>query len=395
MLLPTKNRLQYLRYAIESVLRQDYTDWEIIVSDNCSEEDVAGFVRDLNDKRVVYLRTPTAVPVTDNWNNAIDHATGDYIVMLGDDDGLLDGYMSKAAALIQQHDAPDLLFFSALIYAYPGVFPDHPDGFFQELPHSLFRGNHTEVLSHETRSTIVAKSLNFRMGVAFNMQYSLMSAALVAKLRAKGKVFKSPYPDFYATNAMFLLADRVLLHNKPMVVIGVTPKSYGYFHFNNKEQLGMEFLGNDLSSQTLKGFHNTALPGNRYLTSWLAALEFLSESFPGQLPSRVNRRKYRHMQIAASCRNSCFQHGIRDDGIAAILPYLSLTERFLYVPWYVCIFLILRLLPGRLRSWLIATLASRAVGQTSVLGRASHTAHCKTLIDLVKAIGITPLTTYF
>jgi glycosyltransferase involved in cell wall biosynthesis len=387
VLLPTKNRLQYLKYAIESVLRQDYTDWEIIVSDNCSEEDVAGFVRDLNDKRVVYLRTPSPVPVTDNWNNAIDHATGDYIVMLGDDDGLLDGYMSKAATLIQQHDAPDLLFFSALIYAYPGVFSEHPDGFFQELPHSMFRGICTEVLSHETRSMIVAKSLNFQMGIAFNMQYSLMSAALVAKLRKKGNVFKSPYPDFYATNAMFLLADRVLLYNKPMVVIGVTPRSYGYFHFNNKEQLGMEFLGDDLSSQTLKGFQNTALPGNRYLTSWLAAMEVLSESFPGQLPARVNRRKYRNMQIAASCRDSCFRSGIGGHGIATIIPFLSKSERIFCVPFYVCGFLFIRLLPGRLRDWLIATLARLAVGQSAVLGRESQAAPGKTLIDLVKGIG--------
>ena len=40
VLLPTRNRLEYLRYAVETVRRQDYADWEIIVSDNCSEDDI-------------------------------------------------------------------------------------------------------------------------------------------------------------------------------------------------------------------------------------------------------------------------------------------------------------------------------------------------------------------
>ena len=44
VLLPTRNRLEYLRYAIETVLRQDDPDLEVVVSDNDSEEDIHGHV---------------------------------------------------------------------------------------------------------------------------------------------------------------------------------------------------------------------------------------------------------------------------------------------------------------------------------------------------------------
>src|SRR5207245_7033676 len=47
VLLPTRNRLEYLRLAIETVRRQDYQDWEIIVSDNDSEQDVEGWIAGL------------------------------------------------------------------------------------------------------------------------------------------------------------------------------------------------------------------------------------------------------------------------------------------------------------------------------------------------------------
>ena len=82
VLLPTRNRLEYLRYAVETVRRQDYDNWEIIVSDNDSAEDIRGFVDALADDRIVYLRTGSFVPVTENWNNALSHSTGDYVVML-------------------------------------------------------------------------------------------------------------------------------------------------------------------------------------------------------------------------------------------------------------------------------------------------------------------------
>ncbi len=47
VLLPTRNRLEYLRTAIETVRRQDDGDWELVVSDNDSEEDIAGHVASL------------------------------------------------------------------------------------------------------------------------------------------------------------------------------------------------------------------------------------------------------------------------------------------------------------------------------------------------------------
>ena len=70
VLLPTRNRLDLLYYAVETVRRQDYLDWEIIVSDNFSEEDIAGYIKSLDDSRIKYFRTGKFVPVTDNWNNA-------------------------------------------------------------------------------------------------------------------------------------------------------------------------------------------------------------------------------------------------------------------------------------------------------------------------------------
>ena len=43
-----------------------------------------------------------SLPVTDSWNSAIDLATGDYVVFLGDDDGLAPRYFSRIEAVIRE-----------------------------------------------------------------------------------------------------------------------------------------------------------------------------------------------------------------------------------------------------------------------------------------------------
>ena len=67
ILLPTRNRLEYLKLAVESVLRQDVQDWQLVVSDNDSEQDIAGYVASLDDRRIVYGRTERLLAVTENY----------------------------------------------------------------------------------------------------------------------------------------------------------------------------------------------------------------------------------------------------------------------------------------------------------------------------------------
>lgn len=91
ILLPTRNRLDLLKLAIESVRLQEYSDWEIVVSDNASDDDIGAYVQSLGDPRIRCRRFEQLVPVTDNWNAALEAATGEYFVMLGDDDALVPG----------------------------------------------------------------------------------------------------------------------------------------------------------------------------------------------------------------------------------------------------------------------------------------------------------------
>lgn len=103
-------KAQFLAEAIESVAAQSYADWELIIVDDCSPENLAAIVKPyLKDSRIRYYRNAKncgAVDVVDNWNICLSHCTGDYVVCMGDDDRLLPCCLAEYKTLIERH--PDL-----------------------------------------------------------------------------------------------------------------------------------------------------------------------------------------------------------------------------------------------------------------------------------------------
>lgn len=301
VLLPTRNRLDMLSCAIETVRRQDYDNWEIIVSDNFSEEDVAGYIQSLGDSRIKYFRTDRFIPVTDNWNNALDKSDGDYIIMLGDDDCLMKGYFSNLRTLIGKFDSPDFVYTGAFLYAYPGVIPGMPNGFLRTYSkRKIFESASEPFWLDRNKALEFAKdSLNFKVTFDYNMQFSLVSRKLVEEMKQYGPFYQSPYPDYYASNAMMLKAERILIVPQPLVTIGISPKSFGFYYFNDAESDGNEFLNNLPDKDVVSRLQQVILPGITMNTSWLISMETLFVNFGEELDIKVNYDRYRLIQIFA------------------------------------------------------------------------------------------------
>ena len=101
VIIPCYNQGKYLNDAVDSVLAQSYTDFEIIVvNDGSSDEYTNQMLADFNRPR-------TRVLVTNNQglaaarNNGIDEARGTFILPLDADDKIEPDYMKKAVALLK------------------------------------------------------------------------------------------------------------------------------------------------------------------------------------------------------------------------------------------------------------------------------------------------------
>jgi len=87
--IPTYNYAHYIAPAIESVLNQRLTDFELIILDDCSKDNTEEAVsRFLNDKRVLFEKNERNLGLVANWNKCISMARGEYIKFVFADDML-------------------------------------------------------------------------------------------------------------------------------------------------------------------------------------------------------------------------------------------------------------------------------------------------------------------
>jgi glycosyltransferase involved in cell wall biosynthesis len=105
--IPTYNRVVYLRKAVESALSQTYPNIQIIVSDNCSGDGTAEFVSSITDSRLLFLQQPRNLGMVGNWNVCLEHATGEFFLLLSDDDYLEDRAIETLVEAIAHADRPD------------------------------------------------------------------------------------------------------------------------------------------------------------------------------------------------------------------------------------------------------------------------------------------------
>lgn len=88
--LPVYNAAERVPDVVASVLGQDHTELELVISDNASTDDTEDVCRELaaKDDRIVYYRQPTNLGILNNFRTAMRVATGTYFRWIGDDDRL-------------------------------------------------------------------------------------------------------------------------------------------------------------------------------------------------------------------------------------------------------------------------------------------------------------------
>ena len=95
ILIPTYNRHDLLLQTIESVLAQEFDDYEVIVADDCSTDRTRQAVEALDDNRIRYFRNLENLGYGRNLAANAGHATGEILFLLGHDDILLPGALTR------------------------------------------------------------------------------------------------------------------------------------------------------------------------------------------------------------------------------------------------------------------------------------------------------------
>lgn len=217
--IPTFNRSDLFPHAIQSILKQTFQDFEIIVSDNCSVDDTPRVAKQFEDPRVRYVRTPQHFTIADNWEFARSHAVGQLILMLSDDDALLPAALERLAYESRRHHA-DFLFCKPAYYrdlSYPG--PDR---------------NSLDCPSFSGTSRVVQAEEFIRPLFLFRQQFDMHPSAFVfAKTMADlvvtrtGRFFWTNGVEYSAWPIATIFSNKIVHIDAPLVIVGRTGKSWG------------------------------------------------------------------------------------------------------------------------------------------------------------------------
>lgn len=302
IVIPTHNRVALLRDAVESALRQPPGNWECVVFDNASEDPIGPYVASLGDPRVRYARSDEFLPVTESWNRAIDLAKGDYVTLIGDDDGVVPDYFGKLAGLVDKFQAPDVIYSALFQFFHPMVAPWQRAGYVTDLRNGFFFENRQEafLLDKSTTRKAVAGSLTLHRNFTFNMQAFAFSRKFLDEVRINGKIFHSPFPDYYLANMVMGMADKIVISPNPLAVAGVSRASFGYTLFNNLEGKGAAMLNAKLREDELfTAVEPHLLPGPAYNTNYILTMAHVAQKLGGAVTTQVDYQRYRRMQIFA------------------------------------------------------------------------------------------------
>lgn len=104
--IPTYNRADKLKIALKQLLAQDFKNFEIVISDNCSTDDTRKVVNSFKSSKIRYFRNDINIDVLPNVRKAIQLSEGEYIFLHGDDDFLLKkNALSKVYRIIKKTNA--------------------------------------------------------------------------------------------------------------------------------------------------------------------------------------------------------------------------------------------------------------------------------------------------
>jgi len=103
--LPVRNGANYIAEALDSLLGQTFTDFEIIVSDNASTDATAEIVESYagRDSRIRYVRQPENLGAARNYNCTVELARGEYFKWAAHDDLCAPTFLERCVEVLDQH----------------------------------------------------------------------------------------------------------------------------------------------------------------------------------------------------------------------------------------------------------------------------------------------------
>lgn len=226
IIIPTKNRQKYCIEAINQIISTLNSGVEIIIQDNSDTAELKTVVTTLNYDRLVYNYHPGELSFIDNFNEALTFASGEYLCMIGDDDGVLPDIIKITEfAKINNYDAiiPGL----NSVYCWPNKNAFVKNGEKGYLCLSYIKNKGKEIQTEKELVKLIKNGgQNYQSYGVPRLYHGIVCRKILNKIyNITGKYFDGLTPDIYMAVALSFVCKKVCGVNYPVTISGICPKS--------------------------------------------------------------------------------------------------------------------------------------------------------------------------
>lgn len=227
IVIPTRQRHDTLYHSLRAALALDYDDFEVVVQDNCSDARTREVVESFQSSKIVYRRSDVVLSMSDNWEKALEAASGEFITYVGDDDALtLDA--CRICDFIMDKVGPNIIYWQPHSYWWPNVIVKE-------------RANHLYVSLYDCSLNVKDfKSRDILDGYyKFNIDYdrlpmiynSFVPRFVIQKVIDNcGAYFSKSVPDIYSGIANCTAVEQVFFVRRGLSIRGISGHSNGAAH---------------------------------------------------------------------------------------------------------------------------------------------------------------------
>ena len=229
IVIATKNRIPYAINAITTILAMPEHDLELVVQDSSDTKDLQAFVNaHIIDKRLKYNYTPPPVSFIDNFNAAVGASTGEYVCVVGDDDGVTSEAI-EAARWCKQNEYDSLKPKANVNYLWPGVSHVSASGVKRAGSMSVPRYSGKVIFPNITAEI---QKLMCNGGQLYintelpRVYHGIVRRECMERVRElTGHYFGGLSPDIYAVVGLSTVVKRAVSIDYPLTIAGACPES--------------------------------------------------------------------------------------------------------------------------------------------------------------------------
>ena len=226
IIIPARNGGKYLSTCVETIISQDFHNYELIISDDHSEDNSREYLSSLDHPNVKVVFPPKPMSMTEHWEWVFSQAQGEWVMFVGQDDGLQPYFFELAERLTEYAKKRKLrtIMSERAYFFWPGC-----DAIAEDLAVLYFGISRVSI--HNCKFQALLALLGFQAYFELPEMYtsSMFHRNIIEEVRRKqgGHVFVTHPQDANLGAIACSLDNRYLKSGIPLGWIGTSPKSAG------------------------------------------------------------------------------------------------------------------------------------------------------------------------